>query len=392
MGTGGTTLYLALEVEDLEVARQKAASGELPNLANLLKTATAAEVRVVDARDSLIVLDDAIGEHLERVGPDTTIYVHLIQGAASGFDRSAERVANALPAAMRDRTLSALTKMRNRTAPAGDLRTGLLLALSPEGERDLELERLATIATTSALIRQRDVPESMMVSVVMPTRNRSARVLEAIASVQAQRYRCWELLIVDDGSDDDTSEVLARAAANDDRLRPLHTPHSGPAVARNHALDRAVGDVIAYLDDDNRFDPDWLHAVVWAFSTHTDRDVLYGARLVDDIDRHRTGVAGGEPWVQFLPWDRTAADFNRVDMNVLAHRRSSERFDVSVDYYSDWDLLTRLSAKIDPFELPVIATYYTTDGPDRMTTSTQRAEIDRQYAQVRDNIARRGAH
>ena len=51
-----------------------------------------------------------------------------------------------------------------------------------------------------------------MVSVVMPTRNRSARVLEAIASVQAQRYRCWELLVVDDGSDDDTSEVLARAA------------------------------------------------------------------------------------------------------------------------------------------------------------------------------------
>ena len=98
--------------------------------------------------------------------------------------------------------------------------------------------------------------------------------------------------------------------------------------------------MIAYLDDDNRFDPDWLHAVVWAFSTHTDRDVLYGARLVDDIDRHRTGVAGGEPWVQFLPWDRDGRRLqSRSTSNVLAHRRSSERFDPSVDYYSDWDLL-----------------------------------------------------
>ena len=111
--------------------------------------------------------------------------------------------------------------------------------------------------------------------------------------------------------------------------------------------------------------------------------------MIDDVDRHRTGTGGGPPWIQFLPWDRDSDDFTRVDMNVLAHRASAERFDVSVDFYSDWDLLTRLAEHGDPYELPTIATYYTTDGPNRMTTSTRRAEIERQYEQVRANIARR---
>ena len=256
---------------------------------------------------------------------------------------------------------------------------------------DAERDRLALIESTTERLREIEVPESMLVSVVMPTRNRSRRVVTAIESVRAQRYRRWELLVVDDESDDDTWETLARVAAQDDRVRPLRIEHSGPAVARNFALDHARGDAVVYLDDDNRFDPEWLRAVVWAFADDAGRHVLYGARQIDDADRHRTGVAGGEPWVQFLPWDRNATDFTRVDMNVLAHRRSSERFDVSVDFYSDWDLLTRLSEHSDPYELPVIATYYTTDGGDRMTTSTERAQIDRQYEQVRANIARRGA-
>jgi glycosyltransferase involved in cell wall biosynthesis len=107
-----------------------------------------------------------------------------------------------------------------------------------------ELERLASIATTSAWLRQVDVRESMMISVVMPTRNRCDRVMTAIASVQAQRYSWWELLVVDDGSEDDTWGVISRAAAHDDRIRPLRIEHSGVAAARNHALDHAAGDAI----------------------------------------------------------------------------------------------------------------------------------------------------
>ena len=215
-------------------------------------------------------------------------------------------------------------------------------------------------------------------------------MLEAIASVRAQRYERWELLIVDDGSDDDTWDVISRAAAQDERIRPFHIEHGGVARARNHALDRAAGDAIAYLDDDNRFDPEWLRAVVWAFTADERRRVLYGARLVDDVDRHHGGASGGQPWLQFLEWDRSAVEeHNRVDMNVLAHRPSPARFDVSVDYFADWDLLLQLTDDTEPYELPVIATYYTTDALTRLSVMTSGDVIDLQYEHVRDNTARR---
>ena len=208
------------------------------------------------------------------------------------------------------RELQALQDAHHETRAALD---AVRVALHDSGStralegRVAELERLASITTTSAWLRQVDVPESMMISVVMPTHNRGLRLLDAIESVQAQRYRSWELVVVDDGSDDDTWSRLTRAAAKDERIRPFRIAQSGPAVARNYALDHAAGDAIVYLDDDNRFEPDWLRAVVWAFAGHEERRVLYGARLVDDFGRYHSGVANGTPWVQFLPWDRGAA-------------------------------------------------------------------------------------
>ena len=253
-----------------------------------------------------------------------------------------------------------------------------------------ELERLTAIATTSAWLRGVEVEPSLLVSVVVPTRNRSERVIDAIASLQAQRYPCWEALVVDDGSDDDTFEVISRLAARDDRVRAFRVDHGGVAAARNYALDRARGDAIAYLDDDNRFDPDWLHAVVWAFTADESRRVLYGARVVDDVDRHHGRSAGGRPWLQFLEWDRRAVEeFNRVDMNVLAHRPSPARFDTLIDYFADWDLVLKLTDETEPFELPVVATYYTTDHATRLTSNISGATIDLQYEQVRENTARR---
>jgi glycosyltransferase involved in cell wall biosynthesis len=199
------------------------------------------------------------------------------------------------------------------------------------------------------------------------------------------------MIVVDDGSTDDTPAVLA-TAASDERIRPLRIQHAGASAARNHALDHARGDVIVYLDDDNRFDPDWLRSVVWAFTTYPDAAVCYGARVVDDFDRHHTGHAGGLPWVQFLSWDREAAEeFNRVDMNVLAHRPSGARFDPKVDYYADWDLLLKLTDGADPLELPVVAAYYTTDAENRLTGALGTAAIDLQYEHVRDSTAERRA-
>lgn len=232
-----------------------------------------------------------------------------------------------------------------------------------------ELERQARVGRTMAWLRQQPPSDGPLVSVVLPTRDRAELVTGAIASVLAQTHQAWELLVVDDASTDDTASVLAALA--DERIRVLPGTGSGVAAARNVALDHARGELVVYLDDDNRFDADWLKAVVAAFDAEPEATVGYGARLVDDFGRHHGLEDDGEVWLQLLPWDRAGVqEFNRADMNVLAHRRCGARFDERLSYFADWDLLLELTAAQDPIEIFAIAAHYTTTAPDRITDVT----------------------
>lgn len=251
-------------------------------------------------------------------------------------------------------------------------------------ERTATLERHAQIATTEAWVAALPVTPGPLVSVIIPTRDRASWLAQAVASVQAQSYAHWECLVIDDDSRDDTASWLA--ALDDPRVRRIPSDGHGCAAARNTGLAHARGDVIAYLDDDNRFAPQWLKTVAWAFGSHADTQAVYGARIADDVDRFFQRGAGGLPYLQLLPWDRAALEsFNRIDMNVLAHRRRDDvRFDPSLDYFADWDLVLALTAERAPLMLPVVAAHYTTDAPDRLSHEYPSPRLARQEAYVRE--------
>ncbi len=248
------------------------------------------------------------------------------------------------------------------------------------------LDRLAAVGTTMAWLAHADVPSGALVSVVLPTRDRRALLEAAIASVQEQSYPHWELLVVDDGSADDTPAFLQRL--DDPRIRTFRAEGGGVCAARNVALDAARGELVAYLDDDNRMDPHWLKAVVLTFAGFPDARACYGARVIDDEGRLFHGTTAGTAWVHFDPWDAEAvrAD-NRVDMNAIAHRRSDARFDADLAYYGDWDLLLQLTAGDPPVEVPAVAAYYRTDVPGRMSSTLAPEEIDREYRRVREKLS-----
>jgi hypothetical protein len=231
------------------------------------------------------------------------------------------------------------------------------------------LERKARIAATQAWLSLQPVPPDVLVSVVLPTRDRAGVVADAVASVQAQRYPNWELVAVNDGSSDATPEVLDALAADEPRLRVAHTKGVGVCAARNVALDLLSGDLVVYLDDDNLMDPGWLHAVVWAFGRWPDHVALYGARLIDDADLLFHHRPGGMPDLQFEPYHRpTLRQGNFIDMGVLAHRRSLPvRFDPDLTWFGDWDLALQATASQPPLELPVIASHYRTDQEVRLS-------------------------
>jgi len=100
---------------------------------------------------------------------------------------------------------------------------------------------------------------NLLVSVVIPTYNRGAIISQTIDNIFEQTYRNFELIIVDDGSTDDTLQRLERYG---DRIRVAKQANSGPAVARNHGARIASGDIIAFQDSDDLWKPDKLERQV----------------------------------------------------------------------------------------------------------------------------------
>ena len=211
-----------------------------------------------------------------------------------------------------------------------------------------------------------------LVSVVMPTRDRADLIQRAIESVERQSHTSWELLIVDDGSSDDTPALLA--SLEDPRIRIVRrdAPAGSPAAARNLALDVARGSLIAYLDDDNLMHEHWLAALAWTFDSNPDVDVVYGGLVKESCAGLLPGEISGAPKLVLEPWDRRRLEReNYIDMGALAHRAglSEGRFDEELVAAADWDLVLRLTASRPARSIPVTACLYSTSAPDRQSDS-----------------------
>jgi glycosyltransferase involved in cell wall biosynthesis len=234
---------------------------------------------------------------------------------------------------------------------------------------------MLAIDAFSHFIRYAQLRTEPLVSVVLPTYNRPDRLRRAIDSVLSQRYQRWELLVVDDGGETDSKALTEETG--DGRIRWMRVDHQGACGARNAALGGASGEIIAYLDDDNAMDPEWLYSVVWAFDERPEIDVLYGAFVIDDVLRIDGKSSGELPRTILHPWNReTLRRGNLADMGAIAHRNGlpQGRFDAGLVKLGDWDLLLRLTIDRDPLVLPAIACYYMTDAPDRLTLATQPAD------------------
>jgi GT2 family glycosyltransferase len=94
-----------------------------------------------------------------------------------------------------------------------------------------------------------------LVSVVVPTHDRAYCLRGAVDSALAQTHRDLEVLIIDDGSRDGTRELVAATYRAEPRVRYLYQQNAGVSAARNHAHRVASGDLIAYLDSDDRWQP-----------------------------------------------------------------------------------------------------------------------------------------
>lgn len=134
-----------------------------------------------------------------------------------------------------------------------------------------------------------------LVSIIMPSYNCGKYVEETIRSVQAQTYKNWEIIFVDDCSTDDSMQRVMSLQAKDSRIKIYQNPkNSGAAVSRNTALRHANGRWIAFLDSDDLWEPMKLETQV-GFMEENEYAFSYTEYLEMDADGYLTGVTISGP-------------------------------------------------------------------------------------------------
>lgn len=125
------------------------------------------------------------------------------------------------------------------------------------------------------------------VTIIVPCYNQARFVPKAIASLQAQTLAAWECLVVDDGSMDNTAEVVNNIALNEPRVRLLQKTNSGSASARDMGLKYAQGEYIQFLDADDTIASDKLERQV-ELMERENLDLSYTAFCTEDSRGQRT--------------------------------------------------------------------------------------------------------
>lgn len=196
--------------------------------------------------------------------------------------------------------------------------------------------------------RERSHP---LVSVIIPTYNRASLILRAVESVLNQTGVELELIVVDDGSTDDTQSVLSTLTT---QIRYLIVPHSGVSAARNRGIENARGEWIAFLDSDDYWLPSKLQKQIAYLLSERPADPDHDRYLI--CHTNEIWIRNGRRINQGKKHAKQAGWFFIPSLHlclispssVLIHRKVFERvgvFDESFPYVEDYDLWLRITAQ-----------------------------------------------
>lgn len=128
--------------------------------------------------------------------------------------------------------------------------------------------------------------DNVKISVIVPCYQNGKTVEKTVNSILAQTERDWELILVDDGSTDDTGEILDRLAVGKPRMRVLHQKNGGVSAARNAGLEAACGEWVTFVDADDWLLPDALQRLLEYCDDETDIVCgSYAMRYIDEGNR-----------------------------------------------------------------------------------------------------------
>jgi glycosyltransferase involved in cell wall biosynthesis len=189
-----------------------------------------------------------------------------------------------------------------------------------------------------------------LVSIVMPAYNSACFIREALDSCLNQTYSEIEIVVVDDGSTDDTPDVVESYGG---RVRLIQQPNKGPAIARNKGIQHARGHYIKFCDADDILYPDHIEKVLAAFATHPEAGLVYTRYqpVLKDGQTPQPGVVAPPVLSGDIYCELLLSNSNLIRTSSVMVRQQC-LFNVGLfpdneqfRHAEDWDLFLRVAAK-----------------------------------------------
>lgn len=189
------------------------------------------------------------------------------------------------------------------------------------------------------------------VSVIIPAYNARGYIARALDSALAQTESRLEIIVVDDGSSDDTAGYVRARFGHDPRLRVITQANAGPSAARNAGARASTGEHLHFLDSDEWWMPEKVARGLALFEAHPDAAVVYGHGIpIDAVTGHeiaqeRPPLPSGDVFCAWLTGRMAGGNFG-VTSSFMVRRaafESSGGFDESMRVAEDYDLWIRLA-------------------------------------------------
>jgi glycosyltransferase involved in cell wall biosynthesis len=232
-----------------------------------------------------------------------------------------------------------------------------------------------------------------LISVIVPVYNGEKTIQETIESVLNQTFTDFELIVINDGSQDATLDVVS--SIQDSRLKLFSYPNAGISTTRNRGVYHAVGEYISFIDADDLWTPDKLKAQFNALQANSQAAVAYSwTHYIDEcsqpLNQGSYMTVNGDVYAKLL-----LIDFVASGSNPLIRRQSLTEvggFDQSLSTSADWDMWLRLAARYHFVAVPSPQILYRIS-MNSMSSNVYKQEaeslqvIEKAFTQAPDSLA-----
>jgi len=198
-----------------------------------------------------------------------------------------------------------------------------------------------------------------LISIITPTYQRAEFIEEMLKSILVQTYSNWELILVDDGSTDNTVELI-KPYLNDQRIKYHYQENNGQSSARKKAIQLAEGEYLAFLDSDNVWIPTRLELGLKAIESDPTIDLTYGDIVEIDIDSVEQPTQNMKRFSGAVAPELVKDNF--ITMNTVLVKKTAVikvgAFRSEVKRADDYDMWLRLSAEHNFLYVPKIMVKY----------------------------------